>query len=70
MKIYVEGWNNIIKCLNCDYELVTTYTSLIKLDQTKYKLMILANEASLELVEAFSKTFKYNYIEYKKTYKR
>lgn len=48
LKIYVEGRNNIIKCLNCDYEFVTTYTSPIKLDKTRYKLMILVNEASLE----------------------
>ncbi len=66
INVFVDGRNNIVKCEKCDYEVVTTYTEPIKLDNKKYKITILDNEYTLEQTRIFSKIFGFNYIEGKR----
>ena len=41
VNVTIDGRNNIVKCEKCDYEVVTTYTSPIELDEVLYKLTVL-----------------------------
>ena len=64
--VTIEGSNNIVRCENCDYEVVTTYIPLIKFDETIYRLTILNNEGTVSQVKAVSKSLGCNFVDSKK----
>lgn len=66
INVTIDGRNNIVKCEKCDYEVVTTYTSPIELDETLYKLTVLVNDGTINQVKALSKSLGFNFVESKK----
>lgn len=63
INIIIEGNNNIVRCENCDYEVVTTHIPLIKFDETTYRLTILNNEGTISQIKAVSKSLGYNFVD-------
>lgn len=66
INIIIEGNNNIVRCENCDYEVVTTHIPLIKFDETTYRLTILNNEGTISQIKAVSKSLGYNFVDSQK----
>ena len=64
--VTIEGSNNIVRCENCDYEVVTTYIPQYKFDETIFRLTILNNEGTIKQVKAISKMLGCNFVESKK----
>lgn len=63
----IEGSSRILKCSNCDYNIVTSYIDEILEDETLYTIIIKENHnLNSNMYKIISKIKKCNYLEAKK----